>query len=91
MKKIHIDRIKELSDLVKLKTLSVDLNDILDSFDKLNSLEINVFNEFDDDLKDKNITRKDIKHKSWDKSILLSNAPNHDGNELNIEYVLGDD
>ena len=60
MKKIHIDRIKELSDLVKLKltseeleTLSVDLNDILDSFDKLNSLEINVFNEFDDDLKDK--------------------------------------
>ena len=58
---------------------------------KLNSLEINVFNEFDDDLKDKNITRKDIKHKSWDKSILLSNAPNHDGNELNIEYVLGDD
>ena len=98
MKKIHIDRIKELSDLVKLKltseeleTLSVDLNDILDSFDKLNSLEINVFNEFDDDLKDKNITRKDIQHKSWNKSILLSYAPNHDGNELNIEYVLGDD
>ena len=98
MKKIHIDRIKELSDLVKLnltseelKTLSIDLNDILDSFDKLNSLEINVFNEFDDDLKDKNITRKDIQHKSWDKSILLSNAPNHDGNELNIEYVLGED
>ena len=51
MKKIHIDRIKELSDLVKLnltseelKTLSVDLNDILDSFDKLNSLEINLKN-----------------------------------------------
>ena len=98
MKKIHIDRIKELSDLVKLKltseeleTLSVDLNDILDSFDKLNSLEINVFNEFDDDLKDKNIIRKDINNKSWDKSTLLSIAPNHDGNELNIEYVLGDD
>ena len=48
MKKIHIDRIKELSDLVKLKltseeleTLSIDLNDILDSFEKLNRLKIN--------------------------------------------------
>ena len=61
------------------------------SFDKLNSLEINVFNEFDDDLKDKNITRKDMNRKSWDKSTLLKNAPNHDGDELNIEYVLGDD
>ncbi len=98
MKKIHTDRIKELSDLVKLKltsqeleTLSVDLNDILDSFEKLNKLKINSFNEFDDDLKEKNITRKDINHKSWDKSTLLKNAPNHDGNELNIEYVLGDD
>ena len=62
MKKIHTDRIKELSNLVKLKltseeleTLSVDLNDILDSFEKLNRLKINSFNEFDDDLKDKNI------------------------------------
>ena len=98
MKKIHTDRIKELSNLVKLKltteeleTLSVDLNDILDSFEKLNRLKINSFNEFDDDLKDKNITIKDINHKSWDKAILLRNAPNHDGNELNIEYVLGDD
>ena len=98
MKKIHIDRIKELSELVKLKltsqeleTLSVDLNDILDSFEKLNKLKIHSFNEFDDDLKDKNITRKDINHKSWDKSTLLKNVPNHDGNELNIEYVLGDD
>tara|TARA_B100000029_G_scaffold189996_2_gene187882 strand:+ start:57561 stop:57857 length:297 start_codon:yes stop_codon:yes gene_type:complete len=98
LKKIHTDRIKELSNLVKLKltseelkTLSVDLNDILDSFEKLNRLKINSFNEFDDDLKDKNITRKDINHKSWDKAILLRNAPNHDGNELNIEYVLGDD
>ena len=87
MKKIHTDRIKELSNLVKLKltseeleTLSVDLNDILDSFEKLNRLKINSFNEFDDDLKDKNITRKDINHKSWDKAILLRNAPNHDGN-----------
>ena len=85
MKKLHIDRIKELSELVKLKltsqeleTLSVDLNDILDSFEKLNKLKINSFNEFDDDLKDKNITRKDIKHKSWDKSTLLNNSPNHD-------------
>ena len=98
MKKIHTDRIKELSNLVKLKltseeleTLSVDLNDILDSFEKLNRLKINSFNEFDDDLKDKNITRIEINHKSWDKAILLRNAPNHDGNELNIEYVLGDD
>ena len=98
MKKIHIDRIKELSELVKLKltsqeleTLSVDLNDILDSFEKLNKLKINSFNEFDDDLKDKNITREDINRKSWDKSTLLKNAPNHDGNELYIEYVLGDD
>ena len=81
--------IRELVELNNLKDSYP--NDILDSFDKLNSLEINVFNEFDDDLKDKNITRKDIKHKSWDKSILLSNAPNHDGNELNIEYVFGDD
>ena len=48
-------------------------------------------NEFDDDLKDKNITRKDMNRKSWDKSTLLKNAPNHDGDELNIEYVLGDD
>ena len=47
MKKIHTDRIKELSDLVKLKltseeleTLSIDLNDILDSFEKLNRLKI---------------------------------------------------
>ena len=86
MKKIHIDRIKELSDLVKLKltseeleTLSIDLNDILDSFEKLNRLKINSYNEFDDDLKDKNITRKDMNRKSWDKSTLLKNAPNHDG------------
>ena len=98
MKKIHIDRIKELSALVKLKltseeleSLSIDLNDILDSFEKLNRLKINSYNEFDDDLKDKNITRKDMNRKSWDKSTLLKNAPNHDGDELNIEYVLGDD
>ena len=98
MKKIHINRIKELSDLVKLKltseeleTLSIDLNDILDSFEKLNRLKINSYNEFDDDLKDKNITRQDMNRKSWDKSTLLKNAPNHDGDELNIEYVLGDD
>ena len=98
MKTIHTDRIKELSDLVKLKltseeleTLSIDLNDILDSFEKLNRLKINSYNEFDDDLKDKNITRKDMNRKSWDKSTLLKNAPNHDGDELNIEYVLGDD
>ena len=54
-------------------------------------LKINSYNEFDDDLKDKNITRKDMNRKSWDKSTLLKNAPNHDGDELNIEYVLGDD
>ena len=32
-----------------------------------------------------------MNRKSWDKSTLLKNAPNHDGDELNIEYVLGDD
>ena len=90
--------ILKLSGLVKLNLtkkeidiLSLDLNEILSSFTKLNSITTKDFDEFDDSLKENNQTRKDIASESWDRQILLDSAPNHDGDELSIEQVLGDE
>jgi aspartyl-tRNA(Asn)/glutamyl-tRNA(Gln) amidotransferase subunit C len=96
----NIDKnlIGKLSGLVKLnlndqeiKKLSVDLTDILSSFSKLNSINLDNFNEFDDSLKENNQTREDQSEPSWDKENILKNAPNHNGDELFIELVLGEE
>ena len=70
--------ILKLSGLVKLNLtkkeidiLSLDLNDILSSFTKLNSITTKDFDEFDDSLKENNQTRKDIASETWDRQILL--------------------
>ena len=98
MKNIDKNLIEKLSGLVKLnlndkeiKKLSVDLTDILSSFSKLNSIKLDDFNEFDDSLKENNQTREDQFESSWDKEYILKNAPNHNGDELLIEHVLGEE
>lgn len=98
MKNIDENLIGKLSGLVKLnlndqeiKKLSVDLTDILSSFSKLNSIKLDDFNEFDDSLKENNQTREDRFESSWDKENILKNAPNHNGDELFIEHVLGEE
>ena len=98
MGSIDKNLINQLSGLVKLNltkneidTLLSDLNDILNNFSKLNSINTNEFDEFDNTLKDNNQTREDKYNASWDKQIILENAPNHNGDELYIEQVLGDE
>ncbi len=98
MENIDKNLIGKLSGLVKLnlndqeiKKLSVDLTDILSSFSKLNSINLDNFNEFDDSLKENNQTREDQSEPSWDKENILKNAPNHNGDELFIELVLGEE
>ena len=98
MSNVDKNLILKLSRLVRLNLtkkeidiLSLDLNDILSSFTKLNSITNKDYDEFDDSLKENNQTRKDISSKSWDKKVLLDSAPNHDGDELSIEQVLGEE
>ena len=98
MGSIDKNLINQLSGLVKLNLtkneidiLLSDLNDILNSFSKLNSINTSEFDEFDNTLKDNNQTREDKYNTSWDKQIILENAPNHNGDELYIEQVLGEE
>ena len=90
----------QLQQAIKLLQMTnLDLSKYLDEqtfenpFLETEDTKSNLQNEKLDDntLKDNNQTREDKYNTSWDKQIILENAPNHNGDELYIEQVFGDE